>query len=164
MRQVALQNLPKTRASAGGSRLAFAPRAFLQIFITTTLTYRLETWLAFRFARRLHATFRWCKHLRSGQNSGRPTLRSEHHTYEILLYPNCVLTGADKRAKMSTLLPKRVPSTVFARVSDGSVSTANWSKGAETVLYRYCAPRVFCGSLQATCPIARPRLTALHKH
>jgi hypothetical protein len=37
--------------------------------------------------------------------------------------------------------PKRVPSTAFARVSDGSVSTANWSKGAEPIVYRYTSPK-----------------------
>jgi hypothetical protein len=35
-----LQNLPKTRAKSGRARLAFAPRAFFQIFIKATLNRR----------------------------------------------------------------------------------------------------------------------------
>jgi hypothetical protein len=42
MRQVALQNLTKIHAPVS-SHLELVGRAFLQIFITTTLTYRLET-------------------------------------------------------------------------------------------------------------------------
>jgi hypothetical protein len=49
MRQVALQNLAETHAGLS-SHLELVGRAFLQIFITFTLTYRLETWLAFSFA------------------------------------------------------------------------------------------------------------------
>jgi hypothetical protein len=49
-----MQNPAKTRVNADGSWLAFAPRVFLQIFIMTTLTYRLRTRLAFRFAQRWH--------------------------------------------------------------------------------------------------------------
>ena len=35
-----LQNLPKSRAKSGRARLAFAPRAFFQIFIKATLNRR----------------------------------------------------------------------------------------------------------------------------
>jgi hypothetical protein len=42
MEEVALQNLTKTRANVDGIWLAFVPRAFLQIFITTTLHHRLN--------------------------------------------------------------------------------------------------------------------------
>jgi hypothetical protein len=41
MEEVMLQNLTKTRAKLGCTGLTFAPRAFLQIFITTTLHHRL---------------------------------------------------------------------------------------------------------------------------
>jgi hypothetical protein len=35
-----LQNLPKSRAKSGRARLAYAPRAFFQIFIKATLNRR----------------------------------------------------------------------------------------------------------------------------
>jgi hypothetical protein len=35
-----LQNLPKTRTKSGRARLAYAPRAFFQIFIKATLNRR----------------------------------------------------------------------------------------------------------------------------
>ena len=41
MGEVSLQNLTKTRANVVSSRLAFVPRAFLQIFIKTTPHHRL---------------------------------------------------------------------------------------------------------------------------
>jgi hypothetical protein len=41
MEEVMLQNLTKTRAKSGCTGLAYVPRAFLQIFITTTLHHRL---------------------------------------------------------------------------------------------------------------------------
>jgi hypothetical protein len=44
-----LQNLTKTRAKLGCTGLAFAPRAFLQIFITTTLHHRLAGLCSYPF-------------------------------------------------------------------------------------------------------------------
>ena len=37
-----LQNLPKTRTKSGRARLAFAPRAFFQIFIKAPLNRRFD--------------------------------------------------------------------------------------------------------------------------
>jgi hypothetical protein len=85
------------------SHHALAGRAFLQIFITTTLTYRLRAGWAFRFARCWLRFAEWSKPFRvdhpcvwfalqanrkplgSDQNSGRSTLRSAFHNNEILL-------------------------------------------------------------------------------
>jgi hypothetical protein len=53
MEEVALQNLAKTRANVDSSWLAFAPRAFLQIFITTTLHHRLLARVAHSFVQLL---------------------------------------------------------------------------------------------------------------
>ncbi len=58
MEEVALQNLTKTRADVDGSWLAFAPRAFLQIFITTTLHHRLLACVARLFLRRFRVYFK----------------------------------------------------------------------------------------------------------
>jgi hypothetical protein len=50
MEEVMLQNLTKTRAKLGCIWLTFVPRAFLQIFITTTLHHRLAGFGSDRFA------------------------------------------------------------------------------------------------------------------
>jgi hypothetical protein len=41
--EVALQNSPQTRANFGFVRMAYVPRALLQIFITTTFNHRLRS-------------------------------------------------------------------------------------------------------------------------
>jgi hypothetical protein len=56
MRQVALQISTKTHVTVS-SHLELVGRAFLRNFITTTLTCRLGTWLAFRFARPQYEPF-----------------------------------------------------------------------------------------------------------
>jgi hypothetical protein len=50
MEEVMLQNLTKTRVKSGCTGPPFAPRAFLQIFITTTLHHRLAGLCSDRFA------------------------------------------------------------------------------------------------------------------
>jgi hypothetical protein len=49
MEEVMLQNLTKTRAKLGCTGLPFVPRAFLQIFITTTLHHRLADFGSYPF-------------------------------------------------------------------------------------------------------------------
>jgi hypothetical protein len=44
-----LQNLTKTRAKLGCTGLAFAPRAFLQIFITTSSITAWRVWGSYPF-------------------------------------------------------------------------------------------------------------------
>ena len=54
-----LQNLTKTRTKLVCMWLTFVPRAFLQIFITTTLNHRLARFNSHRFDRLGHGRFQW---------------------------------------------------------------------------------------------------------
>jgi hypothetical protein len=58
--------------------------------------------------------------------------------------PQCVLSGEKGTQKRPLPPPKRVSSTAFARVSDGSVSTANYRQGAEPIVCRYISPTCVC--------------------
>jgi hypothetical protein len=90
-------------------------------------------------------TLRWCKHLGSDQNSGRSTLRRAITPLRnFALTPNASHRSAPERRGSYSFHRSACLKTAYARVSNGSVSTANCRQGAEPIVYRYKSPTCVC--------------------
>jgi hypothetical protein len=152
MRQVALQISTKTHASVS-SHLELVGRAFLRNFITTTLTYRLET------------------PGRSGSRRGSTQRSDGVSIWGLIKIQDDKCSEANSTLTKFCSDPKCVLSEARAfnySICQGEAMGAYRLQTVGKARTECCltnqVPRVFSGSLQTICPIARPRLTTLQKH